>query len=124
MEIKLEIGENLRGAIEEIAGKIGTEEDLGQIIQNAFGIDFSKLIKEHAEGGDVRLEAKEISKLTDYTKLKCALVPLIGIEYISDEAVHTLLVIAKGMYWNAKTGSKVRELKQEINKELRSMINK
>ena len=65
MEIKLEIGENLRQAIETTIRVTGTEEYLGRILHDAFNIDFSRLIKEHAEGGDmwrVKIEEDPINK--------------------------------------------------------------
>jgi len=60
MEIKLEIGENLGQTIETLIRNSGG--DAGMQIQDAFKIDFMKLIKEHAEGEDVKLEVKDVKR--------------------------------------------------------------
>ena len=122
MEIKLEIGEQLRYAIEEIAEKEGTEEDLGMVIQDAFHINFSKLIKEHAEGGDVRLEVKDAPG-PDYKNLRCILAPLIGVKEndISNGHINTLITIAKGIFLEVGFHLKAVELESEINEEIKNV---
>ena len=119
MEIKLEIGENLRQAIETIVRVTGTEEDLGKILQDAFRIDFTKLIKEHAEGGDMRLEVKDI-RTSNYDDLRHALSPFIGIKEksITNAVLDMLIIIGKGIYRSWDWEVKATELEKEIQEGL------
>lgn len=63
MKIELEIGRNLRAAIEEVCHNYNEAYDLGEVVQDAFGIDFAKFIKEDPELKDlvVTVEKKSTS---------------------------------------------------------------
>lgn len=121
MEIKLEIGENLRSAIADVAF---SPQNPGEEVQKAFGIDFMKLIKEHAEGGDVRVEVKDIPKYWGgYEKLRHILAPHIGNkpEDISNGHIDTLITIAKGIYLDVEFHLRAVELEVKINKEFKEI---
>jgi len=119
MEIKLEIGENLRGAIEKlIEHSVG--ENSGMEIQDAFRIDFMKLIKEHTDAGIVRLEVKKTLDLANHVELRHILAPLIGVEPgdISKRNLDILITIAKGIFWSAELNHEIVKLEKIIKDKL------
>ena len=117
MEIKLEIGENLGQTIETLIRNSGG--DAGMQIQDAFKIDFTKLIKEHSEAGDVRLEIKD-TPTPGYEELKRILYSFIGAESgtFSDGEIATLIIIARGIYWRSDLSQKILLFGKEIEKKL------